>query len=643
MLDFRNPNTLYTSIISETLARLGITTAVICPGSRSTPLTIAFAQNSVIETIPILDERSAAFFALGMAKKTGIPVVLICTSGTAAANFFPAIIEATTSKIPLIILTADRPPELRDCHAGQTIDQVKIFGDYPRWYAELVTPSLVVSELASLRNTIINADRLARSPTPGVVHLNIPLREPLVPIADSKTIRLKDTIDPKIFFNNCQQFPIKSSHQSPRESPISGYVEIIRQWQSQERGIIIAGLAAPEQGEEYCRSISRLAQALGFPVLGEGLSPIRNYAALNPYLISTYDLLLRSPNLAQELTPEVVIQIGELPTSKQLRQWLAKISAPRWIIAPDHSNFDPLHGDSRHLVTSLESLMADLVIPNVSNSLSNSLNQDPKKSLDRSSSRSSSKSSNKSPTKFPTKSLDKSSDKTLINPHNYLKQWLSLEQTARQRIDRTLANLEELIEPKVAWLLSQTLPKHTPLFVANSMPIRDVEFFWKPGDRQIQPYFSRGANGIDGTLSTALGMAHRNRSSVLLTGDLALLHDTNGFLISQKLQGHLTIILINNNGGGIFENLPIREFDPPFEEYFATPQSVDFAGFAHTYGFEHQLITSWQQLQTLLETLPASGIRLLEIPTDRRRDAQWRKTYLSESIKSIKSIKIYRN
>lgn len=634
MLDFRNQNTLYTSIISETLARLGITTAVICPGSRSTPLTIAFAQHSAIETIPILDERSAAFFALGIAKKTSIPVVLICTSGTAVANFFPAIIEATTSKIPLIILTADRPPELRDCHAGQTIDQVKIFGDYPRWYAELTTPSLVVSELAALRNTIINADRLARSPTPGVVHLNIPLREPLVTIADTATSRLKDTINPNIFFNNCQQFPIKSSYQLPREAPTSGYGEIIRQWQSQERGIIIAGLAAPEEGEEYCRSISRLAQALGFPVLGEGLSPLRNYATLNPYLISTYDFLLRSPNLAQELIPEVVIQIGELPTSKQLRQWLTKIPAPRWIIAPDHSNFDPLHGDSRHLVTSLESLIADLVIPTVSNSL----NQAPQKSLDRSSSKSSGKSSGKSfresSPKSSTKSLDKSSDKTLVNPivnsHNYLKQWLSLEQTARQHLDRTFANLEELIEPKVAWLLSQTLPKHTPLFVANSMPIRDVEFFWKPGDRQIQTYFSRGANGIDGTLSTALGIAHHNQSSVLLTGDLALLHDTNGFLIRQKLQGHLTIILINNNGGGIFENLPIREFDPPFEEYFATPQSIDFAGFAHTYSLEYQLITAWQQLQILLETLPPNGIRLLEIPTDRRRDAQWRKTYLAE-------------
>ena len=580
MLDFRNVNTLYTSIISETLCRLGLTTAIICPGSRSAPLAIAFACHQGIETIPVLDERSAAFFALGIARSTHKPVVLICTSGTALANFFPAIIEAKESKIPLLILSADRPPELRHCHAGQTIDQVKIFGNYPNWDAELVTPSLVVKELESLRNTIIHAYKTTLLPTPGVVHLNIPFREPLVPINQPATELLRTIINPQTFFTNCQQFFPSNQR--------SSYPEVIQQWQdylknnikNNTKGIIIAGLAQPgdaQDAEDYCRSIAILSQVLKFPVLGESLSPIRNYASLNPYLISTYDIFLRHQELATELTPEVVIQIGELPTSKQLRQWLEKTAAPRWIVTPDYDNFDPLHGPSQHLLTSIHGLVSNLEIlpPN--------------------------------------------------QPSAYLKLWLNLEQKTRKNIDITMEAIAELREPKIAWLISQILPPQTPVFIANSMPIRDVESFWKPSDRQTQIYYSRGANGIDGTLSTALGIAHNHQTSVLLTGDLALLHDTNGFLITKNLQGHLTIILINNHGGGIFENLPISKFEPPFEEYFATPQSVDFAKLAETYGIEYQLITSWLQLQNLLQVLPTQGVRVLEIPTDRQQDAQWRR------------------
>jgi 2-succinyl-5-enolpyruvyl-6-hydroxy-3-cyclohexene-1-carboxylate synthase len=201
-----------------------------------------------------------------------------------------------------------------------------------------------------------------------------------------------------------------------------------------------------------------------------------------------------------------------------------------------------------------------------------------------------------------------------------------------------MATMTQLFEGKVAWLLSQILPPETPLFIANSMPVRDVEFFWKPNHRRIQPFFNRGANGIDGTLSTALGMAHRNQSSVMLTGDLALLHDTNGFLLRNKFIGHLTIILINNNGGGIFEMLPISKFDPPFEEFFATPQNINFAQLCMTYGVEHQLIESWQQFKEVLNPLPAVGIRVLELQTNRKADAQWRKEYLVKLASGLKII-----
>jgi 2-succinyl-5-enolpyruvyl-6-hydroxy-3-cyclohexene-1-carboxylate synthase len=216
-----------------------------------------------------------------------------------------------------------------------------------------------------------------------------------------------------------------------------------------------------------------------------------------------------------------------------------------------------------------------------------------------------------------------------------LEQWRHLEQRTRVVIDRTFERTSEILECKAAWLLSHILPPQTPLFIANSMPVRDVEFFWKPNNLGIKIFINRGANGIDGTLSTALGVAHRNQSSVMLTGDLALLHDTNGFLIRNKFFGHLTIILINNNGGGIFEMLPISKFEPPFEELFATPQDIDFAKLCLTYGVEYKLIKSWDSLKEKLNPLPTQGIRVLELQTNRKYDAKWRKENLGKFANNI--------
>ncbi|MEG3847488.1 thiamine pyrophosphate-dependent enzyme, partial [Microcoleus sp. herbarium19] len=224
----------------------------------------------------------------------------------------------------------------------------------------------------------------------------------------------------------------------------------------------------------------------------------------------------------------------------------------------------------------------------------------------------------------------------ITSPSNEsLQLWHNTEIQVRQTIDQKLSSIKNIIEPKVSWLLSQILPAGTPIFISNSMPVRDVEFFWKPNNLEIQPFFNRGANGIDGTLSTALGIAHRNQSSILLTGDLALLHDTNGFLINHKFVGHLTIILINNNGGGIFEMLPVAKFDPPFEEFFATPQQINFAQLCATYGVEHQIIEHWEQLKEKLNFLQNNGIRVLELQTDRRADAKWRQDNLSKFAKGL--------
>ena len=566
-IDFRNLNTVWTSVLVETLYRCGMNVAVICPGSRSTPLAIAFARHPHIDAIAILDERSAAFFALGRAKKTGLPTALVCTSGTAGVNFYPAVVEAKESSIPLIILTADRPPELRHCHAGQTIDQIKLYGNLPNWYCELALPEAEVGMLAYLRQNMIHAWEQSLFPIPGIVHINLPFREPLAPVVQPEIAALKTQFSTSEFFSKVDYCL----------SDNSNTVLPLDSWQGKS-GIIIAGLAQPQDPQTYVKAIASLSKRLFFPVLAEALSPVRNYAELNPYLISTYDAILRQNANVSEMMPEVVIQVGELPTSKQLRKWLSNIAVERWIIDPRSDNFDPLHGKTIHIRSSIDRL---------------------KYSHD----------------------LD-----TNNNPTQFCQRWCRLETQTRNKIDSTLESLNTIYEGKAAWLISRSLPPGTPIFFANSMSVRNAEYFWQPNNTQIVPYFSRGANGIDGTLSTALGIAYSDRG-ILLTGDLALLHDTNGFLIHQKFRGHLTIVVINNNGGGIFEMLPIADF-AEFEEYFATPQSVNIARLCAAYDVEHIKIETWQQLKELLSNLPTSGIRVLELVCDRAVDAVWLKSNL---------------
>ncbi|GAP98304.1 2-succinyl-5-enolpyruvyl-6-hydroxy-3-cyclohexene-1-carboxylic-acid synthase [Leptolyngbya sp. NIES-2104] len=569
-LDFRNVNTLWASVLVETLARSGLRTAIVCPGSRSTPLTVAFARHPQIEAIPVLDERSASFFALGIARRTHNPVVLVCTSGSAGANFFPAVVEARESRVSLLILTADRPPELRNCNAGQAIDQQKLFGSYVNFYSEIAIPSTELSMLRYLRQTMMNAMQQTQYPIPGVVHLNLPFREPLAPIEQSG---MPDQL-PDDFFE----------HFGVSGWAIDQQLAVSRLFSSFEdrRGVIIAGVAQPKDPKRYCEAIAQLSRSLSLPVLAEALSPLRNYASLNPYLISTYDTILRNKELAKKLAPEIVLRIGEMPTSKEVRLWLDATQPLQFVIDPSDRSLDPIHGKTVHIPIAVESIDSFL---------------------------------------------------TLL-PSDFLKDWLNAESNMRQTIDQAFIQETALFEGKTAWILSQFLPPETPLFISSSMPVRDAEYFWKPNDLNIRPFFNRGANGIDGTLSTALGIAHHQKA-VMLTGDLALLHDTNGFLIRSHFQGHLTIVLINNNGGGIFGMLPIAPFDPPFEEFFATPQNIDFAKLCQTYEVKHEIIETWEQLRNRIHLLPDQGIRVLELKTDRISDANWRKTNLKHFANSL--------
>ncbi len=567
-LDPRNRNTLWASVLVETLVRAGVRQAVVSPGSRSTPLTLALAANPEVEAIPVLDERSAAFFALGLAKQRLTPTVLVCTSGTAAANYFPAVIEAATSGVPLVLLTADRPPELRDCASGQTIDQLKLFGGYVTFFHEFGLPAATPLALRYLRQTVLQAVGRARGPVPGAVHLNVPFRDPLPPIVDPAVAPVAQGIDWEQFF--------AATEPSPAGVPAGVELPL----RPEVHGIIVVGPAQPGDPTEFVASVGEIARRLDWPVLTDGLSPLRNHASHVPHLVTAYDAILRNAPAAERLKPEVVLCLGGWPTSKVLRAWLEKSDAPTWLVSTRPDNRDALHGRTRQVTVDLAALAA--MLPEA------------------------------------------------LDENGYRKMWDRYEERAAAARATRLEATPGMFEGRAVALLAQHLPAETTLYVANSMPVRDVEYFWPANDRRVRPLVNRGANGIDGTLSTALGVAHHGTPTVLLTGDLALLHDANGFLTRPKFQGSLTIVLINNRGGGIFEHLPVAQFDPPFEEFFATPQDVDLAQLCAAHGVAHTLVRDWAQFVALVATLPEAGIRVLEVRTDRKKDAATRKALLAE-------------
>ncbi len=569
-LDYRTTNALWGSVFVETLVRCGVTRAVISPGSRSTPLTLAFARHAAVEAIPVLDERSAAFFALGLSKRHRSPTVLLCTSGTAGANYFPAVIEAQESGVPLLIITADRPPEMRECASGQTIDQQKLFGSHVSWYCELAVPEPTLERLSYLRQTVAHAVRRTQLSHGGPVHLNAPFRDPLAPVADSSAKPLEGKIDGEFF-----------SHLGPIDAT-SGTV--VWQRPTAARGVIVAGPDSPAKPAEYAAAVGRLAVSLGWPILADALSPLRHYAVSGAVVVSAYDTILRAETVARDLTPRTVLCCGGWPTSKVMRTWLEKSGAEIALVSPFASNRDALHGRTRHL-----SVSADQIAPVAAG----------------------------------TPDL------------RYLALWAEAEQLARARFDEVISAEQGVVEPAIAAQLARYIPPDSALFVASSMPVRDVEYFWPPDDRRRRIYFNRGANGIDGTMSTALGIAHDSMPAVLLTGDLAFLHDSNGLLLRAHFRGSLTVILINNQGGGIFEHLPVAQFEPPFEAFFATPQQVDFAALCAAHGIPHQRVPSTADLGPLLAALPSKGIRVLELQTNRKRDASLRKKLFAETAQLI--------
>jgi 2-succinyl-5-enolpyruvyl-6-hydroxy-3-cyclohexene-1-carboxylate synthase len=527
----------------QELARCGMTQACTTPGSRCTPLVLSLVRQPELRCFSHVDERSAGFFALGASKAAGRPVAVTCTSGTAAANLLPAVVEARWGRIPLIVLTADRPAELREVGAGQAVDQLKLYGDAAKWFFEVDLPPAGERTLRWIRTLACRAYLTALEDPPGPVHLNFPLREPLVleqPLPEDRTGRPNG--EPYVIREPPAPAPPASG---PGPHPTG-------------RLLIVAGAGTPEPAE-----LSRYAARTGIPVLADPLSGARRGDAA----VAHYDLLLRSGEFTAEHRPDFIFRLGDLPTSKPLRAWLASLSSvPQIAFDPYGTWQDP---DS---VVGMR-LRGRLPQPE-------DLQAEP----------------------------------------GWLESWRESDHAVAQAIDGVLG--AELSEPQVARRLVEWLPTQARLFVASSMPIRDVEEFAAVRPEPPWVLSNRGANGIDGTVSSAFGVAATGDGPVvLLIGDVALLHDTGGLLAVRRLGLDLVIVLLNNDGGGIFHFLPVVGQTDAFEEHVATPHGLDFGQLAAVYGAGFERPGTLSEFRQALErALRERGTHLLEVRTTRERN-----------------------
>ena len=558
----------------DELARCGMRAACTSPGSRCAPLVLTLAHEPRLSCFSHVDERCSGFFALGLAKASGLPVAVACTSGTAAAELLPAAIEAREARVPLLLLTADRPPELRETGAGQTIDQLKLFGGAAKWFFEVGVHAASPERLRWIRTLACRAFWTALEDRPGVVHLNFPLREPLVtdePLPADSSGR-----------PDAAPYVVRSSGR--RQAGAAGAL-LGRLVAGSRRGLVVAGRdeRLPADGQPSLgAAAAAFCSAAGWPLLADPLSGARRGEAA----VAHYDAILRDEAFAASVRPDLVLRVGDLPVSKPLRSWLAGLEDSRQLaLDPQAAWQDPA------------SLLAESLALDPAAALTELLDQPPATEPD------------------------------------WLAGWRSADERAAEAILGTLA-AHELSEPALAAELGVLLPETATLFVASSMPVRDIETFWPARPDPPRALCNRGANGIDGTVSSAFGAAAAGSGPVvLLTGDVALAHDLGGLLAARRLALKLTIVLIDNGGGGIFDFLPISRADmalaqDPLEgdvytRHVATPTGLDFAAAAALYGLSHERVGDVSAFRAALaRALAREGSSIVEVPTMRTANVE---------------------
>lgn len=547
--------------IVDELARCGMTHAVTCPGSRNAPIVLTLASEPRIDAVSVIDERVAGFVALGMAKASGRPVAVTCTSGTAVANLAPAVHEAWQARVPLVVLTADRPPELRDVGGGQAIDQIGIYGSAAKWFAELGNAPLEPSGRIwadHVRALACRAFATAAGGRPGPVHLNLPLREPLAPEPES--------LDPTDWDGRPGDRPwtivLEHTH-----APVGDDIQhLAARIAEAPRGVLVCGPVA----DEIAEPAAALAEQAGWPVLAEPASGLRCGPHDLSHIVAHYDVLLRDETFAQGHHPDLVVRVGDTPTSKPLRAWLAH--AEQVVIDPDGAWHEP----TRRAATLLQASPA-----HACEALATALEMRPD----------------------PT-------DPT----------WLAAWRDADALVGPALAQAPDPFEAKAYAALAPTLPDGALVWTSSSMPVREVESFFPSVATDIRFLSNRGANGIDGVVASAAGAARVTGSPTwVLIGEVALLHDVGGLLAATRAGVPLTVVCINNGGGGIFDFLPLSVSADPqlYEQHVATPTGIDIERLAALAGLEHRHATTAAELREA-----ASSPGLVELRTDRAQSVR---------------------
>jgi 2-succinyl-5-enolpyruvyl-6-hydroxy-3-cyclohexene-1-carboxylate synthase len=564
-MDPTNANTALASAFAEELARGGVRLAVISPGSRSTPLAVALWRQPEIEVSVIVDERSAGFFALGAAQASGEPVALLCTSGTALVNYHPAVVEADESAIPLLVLSADRPPELRGIGAGQTIDQIKPFGSSVRWFCEVGTHEADDSGLLHYRSVACRALARARGEArPGPVHLNLPWREPLAPVPVEGAVTATDPLA----LEGRDQRPLTAVTKIDLEPSAFLLEEMASHIGDAISGVIVAGR---QLDPELREPLAHLARVSGFPILADPTSQLRCGPHDRSHVVASYDLLLRDEHFARSVVPELVLRFGEMPTSKPLRSWLTGSGADEIVINPYGGWNEPtnraaaiLRADPTELASGWAARLEGL----------------------------------------------EGRERPLPD------RWLDAEAAAQQTLEEAFGEGGEINEPALHRALGAAHRAGDLVYTSSSMPIRDQEAFLAGCETDVLFLSNRGANGIDGLVSSGIGAARASgRPTTIVVGDLGLLHDIGGLAALRDTSTPVRIVVIDNDGGGIFHFLPQEAAMPEdeFEALLGTPRGVDPAKAAALFDLPHRRLESLGELPDAL----AAGTGLIEIATNR--------------------------
>ena len=574
----------YIASLVDELYQLGVRQAVFSPGSRSTTLAMLFQSHGGFHTYMNIDERSAGFMALGIAKAQGEPAVLVCTSGSALTHYGPAVVEAKHSGVPMIILSADRPYTLQQVGAPQTIDQQKYFGTAVNYYEELSVPS-ESHYYTYPRQVARRAYLKAHDHKLGPVHINVPLFEPLVPNREEEYFK---------------QGRSAKSFRLVKHQEIASLASLL----DGKRVLILGGPTVTNP-----KAVVDFADRIGAVVIGDPLSNLRQYEGVS----STYDAFLAHHERWEELRPDVVIQLGQIPVSKRIQQWMETLTDIDYItVSPNADVVNPSLTTTIHVMASVDVFVTevyrglslqqglDTIIYEISEQKDNCIHRD----------------------------LDTNSvcSGQLAADSSYVQMWQQIESNSREQLDKVQEE-PNLFEGRTIHMLQQMMPDEGQLLVANSMSIRDMDYFWATGRSQAMVYGNRGTNGIDGTVSTALGLSTNGKATVMLTGDLSFFHDMNGLAIGKTHGMNLTIVLHNNDGGGIFQYLPQKGTDD-FDYLFNTPQGIDYSGLATMYGLDYVKVTTNAELeQAMQHYIGTEGIHLIEVPTSKEISRELHKVY----------------